>query len=262
MTVSTEKLTKDLFTALNAVRDNDEMGEKWLRRHLNIFLSGYPVEVYLYDPGDELKARVDDYIKWCETRSDEDPGELMEEITYLAFSTLKGNNSLKSYRSFSHQLDLVISGSDSDWMSLMEYLHLKKRRRTIVVEAKNWEDKVDDKTFSRLCGILQNIFTNMADLGVFITRNGATGFPKEDSVSSIRPLSEAQATQIIFHARTKKYVIVLTHDDIKKFGQPGALPRILEAKIRAVEEWTGKPPRYNDRWEEVDLPPHLSKYRS
>ena len=70
----------------------------------------------------------------------------------------------------------------------------------------------------------------------------------------------AHATQVIFHAKTEKYVVVLTQRDIQELVNPGALPRILEASIRAVEEGTGLPIEFNEAWEEIDLPPHLSQY--
>ena len=190
-------------------------------------------------------------------------------VPYSCFTTLskiwgsvQGFNSVKSYQSYAAQLDLVITGSDIDWRALMEYLHLNWQRRIIVIEAKNLENRVDDKQFARLCGILEHMFSDTAALGVFFSRYGASGFPNSDERSNrARVLRDAQATQVIFHARTNKFVIVLDHEDILQLSKPGALPKILEAKIRNVEEWTGLPSDSVDsEFCVVDLPSHLRRY--
>ncbi len=100
-------------------------------------------------------------------------------------------------------------------------------------------------------------------LAVLFTHKGATGFPEPTSTGKQtrqRALRDAQATQVIFHARTQKYVVVLAEDDIKQLDQPGALPKILYAKMRAVEFWTGLPLEFDEEWQEIDLPRHLAQH--
>jgi hypothetical protein len=219
----------------------------------------------LYDPDEALRQRLSEYAAWCDGNSVEDAGNLMEELAFLAFQCLQGHNSMKSYWSFSAQHDLVISGGSALWDLLMDYLHLEKSGRSILIEAKNLSEtkhstgKIDDHQFSRVCGILQNKFVSTAHLGVFFSRHSATGFPKHGQ--TLKHLHDAQATQLIFHALTKKFVVVLDDDDIRRLGEPGALPRLLEAKIREIEAWTGRPIEFTDNWEEVLLPPHLAQHR-
>lgn len=231
------------------------------------------IESLFYEPDQSLVSRIHDYNEWCQNPEDEDPGKLMEEIAYLAFRCLQGKSSIKSYQSFAPQIDLSVTGSSPIWSKLIEYLHLPGTHRTIVIEAKNLgaatsrsRGRVTDAQFSRLCSILQNQFGGTSELGVFVTRFGATGFPRTappgQRTIRRRGLRDAQATQIVFHAKTSKYVVVLDHNDIQKLVDPGALPRILEAKIRAVEEWTGLPVEFDQEWQQVDLPAHLNKYLS
>ena len=252
-----------LFEALKIIRDHPDMGEEWLSNILPTLIKGYRPADYLYKPDETLVSRIKDYQAWCQTQAGEDPGQLMEEIALLAFKCLRGWSDIKSYQSYAPQHDLVISGSELDWISFILYLSPSWQYHTIVVEAKNYSEKIDDQIFSRLCSILLNVFENSSNLGVFFTRLGATGFP--DDVDGIvqhrqRGLRDSQATQIIFHAKTEKCVIVFTHNDILKLGEPGALPRLLEAKIRAIEEYTGLPPRFDEEWKEIDLPDHLKKH--
>ncbi|MHC4619267.1 MAG: hypothetical protein ACYTEQ_16100 [Planctomycetota bacterium] len=267
----TEIETKQLF--LQGIRDllaNLETDEGMLISCLPNLVQNWEIESLFYEPDESLASRVKEYNKWCEDAEGEEPGKLMEEIAYLAFRCLSGKNSIKSYQSFGPQIDLAITGSSPIWNKFVEYLHLTPTHRTIVVEAKNLgadtksSGKVTDAQFSRLCHILQNHFSGTSALGVFVTRFGASGFPQanlaEQETSRQRVLRDAQATQIIFHARTSKYVVVLDHNDIQKLAEPGTLPRILEAKIRAVEEWTGLPVEFDHELQQVDLPAHLAQY--
>lgn len=226
-------------------------------------LDNWRLAEYLYVPDEPLRVRLTDFKRWCESKTDEDPGTLMEELAYLAFRCLKGRSSVKSYQSYAAQHDLVISGSETEWLLLMILLHLPPRGRTIVVEAKNLSEPVSDAQFSRLCGILQNKFSELGHLGIFFTRFGASGFPDTGDGKSKerrRSLKDARATQILFHARTGKSVVVFKEKDIQALASPGALIRLLEAKIRDIEEATGLDLSFNEDWSEVDLPPHMSKY--
>jgi hypothetical protein len=217
---------------------------------------------YIYEPDDSLITRLRDYARWRKTKkktSAENAGKIMEEIAFLAFRCLKGCNPPKSYQSYAAQHDLVISGSETPWLFLMILLHIPISGRTMVVEAKNLRARVTDAQFSRLCFIVQNKFPNLCHLGVFLTRAGATGFPKRGS--RLRSLKDSRATQALFHATTGKYVVVLEEDDILQLGQIGSLPRILEVKIREIEEASGLTLAFDGDWiEQPNLPPHLMKY--
>jgi len=229
----------------------------------------------LYVPDERLKQRLLQYEVWYEkvlragkhlsrrgkTIFEENPGELMEEIAYLTFCCLRGQDSIKAGQSYAPQHDLVVSGSSPEWFQIMDILHLEKSGRTLIIEAKNTKNRVDDHEFSRLCYILQNKFSTQAHLGIFFSRSGATGFPTNGSAHQ-RTLRDARATQIMFHATTKnKFVVVLSHKDIVQLKEKGSLLLILEALIRDIEETFGQVVEANHNWEETQvLPPHLLKY--
>jgi len=230
------------------------------------FLDGWDTPGYLYDPDETLLARIADYNKWLETQEGEDPGKLMEEIACLAFRCLKGWDSMKSFQSYAPQHDLVVSGSSAKWDMLIEYLHLPQRGRTILVEAKNVVDPVSDSQFSRLCAIIHAKYRETAHLGVFFTRNGASGFPTGQNAENTgvrqRSLRDARATQVIFHALSGKFVVVLEDEDLQQLVGKGTLPKILEAKIRDVEDASGLSLEFDEDGTETDLPSHLSQYLS
>jgi hypothetical protein len=211
-----------------------------------------------YSPIPHLGERLQDYFAWREGKRIEKPGELLEEIAFLLFKSLHGVQNVRSYTSFAAQHDLVVDGSSQIWLSLMSYLHLPEEGRSIVVECKNEKTKITDQQFSRLCGILQNKFETTAHLGVFISRQKATGFPEGSKKK--KTLSESRATQVIFHAKTKKFVIVVDEEDLKKIADGFSFPKLLEAKIREVEASYGTEISFNDTWEETILPNHLKKY--
>jgi hypothetical protein len=207
-----------------------------------------------YIPDDKLTSRIKEYNKWCKIKDNENPGQLMEEIALLTFRCLRGWDNIESYQSYAPQHDLVISGSKGFWLLLMDYLHLPRNGRTFVVEAKNLESKVTDKQISRLGSIIQNKFESTCHLGIFFTRKGATGFTYR------RALRDARATQVLFHARTKKFIVILEHKDLQQLLKKGGLPKILEAKIRDVESASNLQLDFNDNWGKVNLPPHLAQH--
>jgi hypothetical protein len=240
-----------------------EAGEEAFIDRLFDTIEKWKLEERLYQPDSILIERLSQFEKWCAEQIDEDPGRLMEEIALLAFRCLKGFESVKSYQSYAAQIDLLISGSTPAWMLIMKILHIDIGRRSIVVEAKNLNKKVDDKQFSRFCYHIQNTFTNTTQLGVFFTRFGATGFREREKAKNgirQRSLRDAQATQILFHARYNKYVVVFEKEEILSLCKPGSLIKILEEKIRTIEEWTGLSSESTSVLPEIDLPEHLSKY--
>ncbi len=263
-----ERMLSMAFTeALKSNGVEDGVIGRSITTFFNKYLNGFAEA--LYKPDAALVTRISDYIEWCQNQEDSDQrvntteaGQLMEEIAVLAFKCLQGWDSIRSYRSYSQQHDFVISGNDTRWFMLMNFLHLPDEGRMIVVEAKNLQEVISDEVFTRLCHKIQNTFQNLCHLGVFLTRNGASGFPKRDGVRK-ESLQNARATQVIFHAIThNKYVVVLDHEDIIRLTSPGALPLILEAKISEVEAATGLPYDFTDNWLCVDLPPHLEQYFS
>lgn len=218
----------------------------------------------LYNPHPELMSRLSDYFEWQVGKRKEDPGTLMEEIAILLFKSIKGAGSFRSFQSYAPQHDLIIDGASLAWQTLMVYLHLPRDGRSIVVEAKNQDEKINDQQFSRLCYIVQNKFTDTADLGVFVSRTMASGFPggelKDDSRE--RTLRDARATQALFHSKTGKYVVILDHRDLKLLFDGMPLPKMLETKIREVEAASGIDITFSEDWKQVDLPPHLKKYEN
>ena len=212
----------------------------------------------LYVATPELKSRLNDYFDWCNRKRKEDPGKLLEEIAYLLFKGLVGIGNVRSFQSYAAQHDLVVDGVSPAWQNLMMYLHLNREGRTIVVECKNQVESISDQQFSRLCGILQNKFDKMADLGVFISHTSASGFPKKNTKE--RKLKDARATQALFHAKTNKFVVVVDHKDLEMILRGAPFPKILEAKIREVEASAGVELAFDENWQEVDLPSHLRKY--
>ena len=210
----------------------------------------------LFIPNYELAQRIDDYEKSDTPKSQVIKGYLMEEIACLVFKSVKGWDTIKSYTSYSEQHDLVVSGSSMLWLQFLDYLQIPKDRRTIVVEAKYHDKKLSAQQFSRLCYLLQNKFERTCDLGIFFTHKGATGF------GTTRVLRDARACQVLFHARTGKYIIVLDRKDILTLRDSGSFLKILVKKIRDVEEVSliDMSEHSQADFSQVQLPSHLSKY--
>lgn len=252
MTPKTEaELIEQIFEGLAGLEELEPRTRK------NLLESDGWVET-LYSPTQELKARLKDYFDWLDGKREEDAGKLLEEIAYLIFKSLKGVGEIRSYQSYAAQHDLIVNGSSLNWQILMMYLHLKRDGRTIVVECKNQKESITDQQFSRLCGLLQNKFDVTSELGIFISQKTASGFPKKKTKE--RQLKDARATQALFHAKAKKFVVVIDNDDLKSIFNGFSLPKILEAKIREVEESTLLDITFNENWQEVVLPSHLRKY--
>lgn len=214
---------------------------------------------YLYDPGEKLIAKIGDYKKLKGTLETEDAGKLMEQIATLAFTSLKGWSNVKNYRSYDAQHDLVIWGDSEDWYFLMIHLRLPLSGRVILVEAKNQKSSISNDQFLRLCSLIQNKFENTCHLGLFLSSTNISGLKKKASQKNQRgiTLKDAHATQILFHARTKKYIIVLDENDILNLTKKGSLPRILQEKIVEIEAASLLQIEANQEGEIIDLPPYL-----
>jgi len=182
----------------------------------------------------------------------------MERIAFLIFSGLEGWSHRLSYQSAGPQVDLLIRGSSAAWYDLFDLLHLDRKKRGILVEAKAIEKVVDDQMFARLCSVARDNLKSQVGLGVFVTINGASGFPKGSE--NLRKLSDARLRQAIFHARTEIPIVVLTRAELSCLTRPGALVEVLEEKIVEIEQQIGGFPSIA-KYKRCELPDHLSKIR-
>jgi hypothetical protein len=266
----------DEFLLRNLIEVKEKTG--WsngeIMKRISSMFSTFDYYKQLYQPSNDLLARLNDYDTWLDdynrakqlnNKKDlnllrQQAGALLEEIVLLAFLSLEGHDSVKSFQSYASQHDLLVSGSTGAWSMIIELLHLPQQARTFLVEVKNTHEKVSDAQFSRLCSIMHLKLDTTCALGIFVSREGATGFPERASIVRQRSLKDSRATQALFHAKTGKFVIVLDQSDIEQLPKEGALIRILEAKVRDVEESSGLELKYDEQWIEIDLPHHLAKY--
>ena len=186
-------------------------------------------------------------------------GYLLEEIALICFCGLRGCTNVKSFRSPSAQYDLVISGDTKLWKSICEFLFLDFNQRDIVIEVKATTDSLSDSQFARLCSIMSLNLTNTG-LGIFFTLNGASGFPKAGD-SRQQKIGNARLRQVIFHASTKKAIVVLDKNDILTLNQNGSLITLLIRKIRDLHELSGLPTAPVEELVEVDLPKSPSQLK-
>ena len=223
----------------------------------------------LYQPDEVLKRRIEDYVAWKDNRLDpvkgvkEDAGKLMEEIAFLAFRCLAGKHGIfKSGQSEAAQLDLIVTVNDDPrWDAVLDLFHIERRHSVIVIECKNTDEGITDSVFSRLCYIIHTKYSEMCSLGIFFSREGLTGAPRVGDTSSQRALRDARASQALFHAFSRKFVVVLDDHHIMQLSEKGALPRILEGLIREVANRFGDILQFDENWRELsNLPPHLAQY--
>lgn len=74
---------------------------------------------------------------------------------------------------------------------------------------------------------------------------------------------DAKATQVLFHAKTQKFVIVLDERDLLKLKNKGTLIRLIKEKIKDVELASGIRGDFDEDWDEMpDLPPHLRRHNA
>jgi len=223
--------------------------------------SNTTIASYLYDPDTRIPAHLKRLKAYIEQKSPtqnqrQEAGKLLEQIVFLAFRSLKGLSSVKSFSSAGPQFDLLISGDSESWLVLYKLLYMKENCRDIVVEAKCTKDKVTDQQFARLCSLMEINLFRTTGLGIFFTLNGATGFPNRDQSNRQRKLSDARLRQALFHARTGKSIIVLDSQDIFELDKPASLIQILIRKIRDIEHLSGLSIETCNPYE-VDLPKHL-----
>jgi hypothetical protein len=243
-----EELVEDLLKILSDLDDpSDPTSDK--------------IGSYLY----VTNPKLSDYLKKFEDHLNIDNpsgsqlrerGYLLEQIIYLVFRGLKGASSFKSFQSAGPQYDLLITGDNEQWIIVCKFLYLDIQTRDIVIEAKAKKDPLPDKDFARLCCIMDLNLTN-SGLGIFFTIKGATGFPTKNDSTRQRCLKDCKLRQVLYHAKTGKYIIVLDKDDILSLGKNGTLIKLLQRKIRDVRELSGIPTTTVELNEEIDLPKHL-----
>lgn len=184
-------------------------------------------------------------------------GQHLEKIAYLCLKSLAGISSIKSFQSPGPQYDFVVTGDNELWISLCQLFYFNNPR-DILVEVKATKSPVDDQTFARLCSLLDLNLTRTAGIGVFFTLSGASGFPKAESKTRQRTLSDARLRQVMYMVSAKKPIVVFDKEDIFKLDQAGSFVKLLIHKIRDIEDLTGLfcSPDI-ERPLEVDLPKHL-----
>ena len=219
---------------------------------------------YLYTPDTILeeylsKLRVFLNLPRPTKKETQDAGYLLEEISLICFCGLVGYTNIKSFRSPSAQYDLVIGGDTLEWKELYEFLFLNFNQRDIVIESKAIKASLSDSQFARMCSIMTLSLTN-AGLGIFFTLNGASGFPARDQARQ-QTIGNARLRQVVFHASTKKTIIVLDKNDIFTLNQNGSLITLLIRNLRDLHELSGIPNAPVEEFVEVDLPESPSKLR-
>lgn len=215
---------------------------------------------YLYKVDEKLAEYLNELKIYTELatptpRQTQDAGKLLEKIVLLLFKGLKGVQSIKSFQSAGPQYDLLVTGDDIRWEVVRKTLYLKQETRDIVIEAKATKQPLKENQFARLCSIIEHNLRGVG-LGIFVTLNGASGFPKRDSTRQ-RAVSDCRLRQIIFHARTNKMIIVLDKEDLFQLTKNGTLIELLTRKIRDLSELSGLPTTPVEEFQEIDLPAHL-----
>jgi hypothetical protein len=185
-------------------------------------------------------------------------GYVMEEVAFLAFRSLQGWSSLKGYQSAGPQHDLLIEGVDADWAMICRQFYMPEAKQAIVIEAKATGTRLSDAQFARMCAIMDYNLVH-AGLGIFVTLEGATGFPT-GTRSALRSVSDCRLRQVIYYAGTKKPIIVFDKSDLRQLTTNGSLPLLIHRKVKEIFELTGVSTLpVTDFQEEVMLPPHLAK---
>ncbi len=245
---SQKQLVEDIINAMKLLKQEDPELNK-LASYL------YTVDKNLHNYLDKLNKFIE--LKKPSLKETQEVGKLLEQIAFLVFKGLEGVQSIKSFQSAGPQYDLLISGDDVGWLQVCNLLYLDTNQRDIVVEAKATKSPVPDKQFARLCNIME-LNLRGAGLGIFFTINGATGFPKAGN-SRQRAVSDCRLRQILFHAKTRKIIVVLDKDDIFELAKNGTLIQLLTRKIRDLFELSGLPTTPVEEFKEIDLPPHLKE---
>ena len=259
---SAEEFSRAVLSAHRTLRDLLKEGQE----------QGYELDEmhfsFYYTPRRDILSRVIQDIeshvaKPKPTQAEsKQAGYKLEELALVVFHGLKGWSSLKSYQSAGPQYDLLISGSGVEWTTALTMLslELKEGSSTILVEAKATKSKVSDQQVARLCSLIETNLSTSSALGIFFTLNGASGFPKS-GVQKQRTAGASRLRQLLFYAKTGKPIVVMDIDDIRSLTENGSLLRILERKIRDIEELTGLPIATQEV-REIVLPENLAELKT
>jgi len=220
---------------------------------------------YFYCPSKSLISVLNEFknnLEILEPNSEEYKirGELLEKVAYKSFQCLSHANRFKSFQSSGGpQYDLVVYSDKKGWKNVLNSLFVNNpdRNDTILIECKAKSSKVNDEIFSRLCCIMDHNIMN-AGIGIFFSLSGATGFPNAFG-SRQNKLGQCKLRQIIYFARTQKYIIVFDQQDIFSLDQPGSLYKLIREKIREIflQEGITTTERLENFSELDNLPDHL-----
>lgn len=250
MSLSQEQIVKQIMEGLQQI-DIDSPAVNPLISFL--YIANPILEEYLF----QLRTFLD--LEKPQKEEITKAGYLLEEIALICFCGLAGFTSVKSFRSPSSQYDLLISGDTLHWKSICKFLYLDFNQRDLFIEAKAITAPLSDSQFARLCSIMSLNLTNTG-LGIFFTLNGASGFPKEGEARQ-QKIGNARLRQVVFHASTKKAIVVLDKNDILTLNQNGSLITLLIRKIRDLHELSGFPTAPIEELVEVDLPESPSQLK-
>ncbi len=249
-----EELVQSVISALEKIDPNDPAAD-------NLASYLYVADPRISDHLDELSSCLSDLSNnsISKRRKQEirvKSGEILEQISYLAFRGLKGATVFKSFQSAGPQYDLIVSGDNKEWMAVCKLFYMSFSRRDILIEAKARNSKVNDQQFARLCSLMDINLKQQSGLGIFFTLAGATGFPEHEGRQ--RSLRDARLRQVLFSAKTNKMIIVFDKEDVFALRENASLTRLIVRKIRDIGENSGLSiPSIN--LEEIDLPRHLEE---
>lgn len=171
-------------------------------------------------------------------RASQDAGYLLEEIVNDIFSHLT-DVTVKSYRGPDQQYDLMVTSSNEYLNSYMSKIVPGAHGFNIIVEAKFEKTAISTSQFKRLCSILTHSVTDKFHVGIFFSKNPASGFkPTQDNLR-VQAVRDCRFTQIVFNLKTNKFVIVFDLAAIKKITSVQALLDLIHKAIDEVGELTG-----------------------
>jgi hypothetical protein len=218
----------------------------------------------MYTPSSELRERIKAVEKLRGRKKKLTKGERqqlgyqLEEMVMLAFQNITGASTLKSYQSAAAQHDYLIDGDDTAWQWFRKaiFIHGTDEGSGLLVEAKATVKAVGDREFQRLGNIITHYFPRTVGMGIFVTINGASGFPKRGGPRK-KGLHSARLTQTVLYHSRKKPIVVLDWEDLKALTTAGSLVRILASKVREIEQLSGRANEMPDEPQQVDLPERL-----
>jgi hypothetical protein len=98
---------------------------------------------------------------------------------------------------------------------------------------------------------------------VIFSLRGATGFPASTSDEREITLRDARLRQAVFFLITEVPVIVFDMSDLKQLSTPGALPDLVERKVKELFMQSGQiASRATDHCPlEIDVPDYLVEFK-